>query len=367
MNSLESWLVGFELDHVPWQSNFGSKVGPMYPTQLRQFPEIPLITEMASKSSEPGPAKPSPQLPCFELFESSRGSVSLRPRAGSRPVSGQNLLIWGLVDAIDQETADEDSWISGITLHDEIANAGDWAVSKLHRKATELLCGKEGVELLESVKRMSTSAWALTGGDMVAGKPVALLHVVDKKYPEDRTCAVCGKTGDKQCAGCRNRKFCSADCQKSDWPSHKPVCTRGKQMGEQFICGRDSWVLDWRCTLDFEDSDESSDDSKKPNLILRIHASPDKRGILFCMALALNLPFPFAISAATQKDTRAWKEGYHAVLTISEPKTVNRFIELWEKNEDRGLSQKNLAFGLWKQGKLEKEFLEVVKKAEERI
>ncbi|KAH7091648.1 hypothetical protein FB567DRAFT_490698 [Paraphoma chrysanthemicola] len=37
-------------------------------------------------------------------------------------------------------------------------------------------------------------------------------------------CAMCMKEGGKACSGCHDMRYCSADCQKSDWPVHKLVC-----------------------------------------------------------------------------------------------------------------------------------------------
>ena len=38
-------------------------------------------------------------------------------------------------------------------------------------------------------------------------------------------CEVCGReTPVKKCAGCRGVQYCSADCQKADWKSHKGQC-----------------------------------------------------------------------------------------------------------------------------------------------
>ncbi|KAL1727388.1 hypothetical protein EV714DRAFT_217309 [Schizophyllum commune] len=40
-------------------------------------------------------------------------------------------------------------------------------------------------------------------------------------------CDVCNATGDiKRCSLCRSRFYCSADCQKADWPKHRAACRK---------------------------------------------------------------------------------------------------------------------------------------------
>ncbi|KDQ17581.1 hypothetical protein BOTBODRAFT_155631 [Botryobasidium botryosum FD-172 SS1] len=46
-----------------------------------------------------------------------------------------------------------------------------------------------------------------------------------------KTCAVCRKTAEETgskslmlCSRCKGRRYCSADCQRADWPTHKTVC-----------------------------------------------------------------------------------------------------------------------------------------------
>jgi hypothetical protein len=36
----------------------------------------------------------------------------------------------------------------------------------------------------------------------------------------------CDKIGNKDCGACKNRKYCSPDCQKADWKSHKKSCKK---------------------------------------------------------------------------------------------------------------------------------------------
>ena len=44
----------------------------------------------------------------------------------------------------------------------------------------------------------------------------------------DIECVSCLKRGSqtelRRCAGCKSFSYCSKDCQRSDWPSHKRLC-----------------------------------------------------------------------------------------------------------------------------------------------
>lgn len=37
-------------------------------------------------------------------------------------------------------------------------------------------------------------------------------------------CTVCGRSTDNKCAKCKSAHYCSANCQKKDWPLHKLLC-----------------------------------------------------------------------------------------------------------------------------------------------
>ncbi|KFP88300.1 Tudor domain-containing protein 1, partial [Apaloderma vittatum] len=47
--------------------------------------------------------------------------------------------------------------------------------------------------------------------------------------PQLRTCHHCGLFGPLRCSQCKQVYYCSADCQKKDWPAHSVVCEPVKQ------------------------------------------------------------------------------------------------------------------------------------------
>lgn len=56
------------------------------------------------------------------------------------------------------------------------------------------------------------------------------------KVPFQRgVCAQCAKPDDMLCAGCQRVNYCSEGCQRVDWPSHKAVCKRLRQISKNKI------------------------------------------------------------------------------------------------------------------------------------
>ena len=57
---------------------------------------------------------------------------------------------------------------------------------------------------------------------------------IEKKVKESEACInacgkpACGKTGTKRCNGCKAISYCSVDCQKAHWPSHRDECLKNR-------------------------------------------------------------------------------------------------------------------------------------------
>lgn len=56
-----------------------------------------------------------------------------------------------------------------------------------------------------------------------------LLHIIDKsikglQVPKRRICMSCGEVAREKCGACEVYYYCSVNCQKNDWPSHRNIC-----------------------------------------------------------------------------------------------------------------------------------------------
>jgi hypothetical protein len=86
----------------------------------------------------------------------------------------------------------------------------------LIQKAFDHPCAGEKVAPpLPAGKRMF---YAAPPGEITGKAPIEIVSVRRKR------CAVCGKDSSLKCSRCLTSRYCSQDCQKTDWKVHKQVC-----------------------------------------------------------------------------------------------------------------------------------------------
>lgn len=111
------------------------------------------------------------------------------------------------------------------------------SVERANKAAWEILAGKvrtmPGARTFEEVK----SDRSLNCGIISRKKSVAIEvkfetgNIVSPGYIKEPNCSACQRpqstflTPLKNCSRCRATKYCSKECQKSDWKTHKRVCT----------------------------------------------------------------------------------------------------------------------------------------------
>ena len=50
--------------------------------------------------------------------------------------------------------------------------------------------------------------------------------LIDKATRKIGNCAQCNRAGDHRCGKCKQVHYCSKECQKAHWATHKQTCTR---------------------------------------------------------------------------------------------------------------------------------------------
>ena len=117
----------------------------------------------------------------FELRPSQarKDVLGLFKRAGSD--AGANDTGKALCDMGLLARESPEGYIEGVKIYDERHTKKDVAVTRAHRQAIRVLCGADGLALLEETKRMTTSAWLMTGGDTsrVHEGAAGYLHIID--------------------------------------------------------------------------------------------------------------------------------------------------------------------------------------------
>ncbi len=80
----------------------------------------------------------------------------------------------------------------------------------------------EGMKL-RGIKSLKLRRAAAKQDDSKAQKS---LDEPDEQKALEKVCVVCGAEASKACGGCRKARYCSQECQLSDWPEHKMQCKK---------------------------------------------------------------------------------------------------------------------------------------------
>ena len=69
------------------------------------------------------------------------------------------------------------------------------------------------------------------------GRPVETRRDMKKILQQSRTCLCCNEPtkADLNCNRCKSALYCSVDCQRKDWPRHKPKCDAMVQLERNVI------------------------------------------------------------------------------------------------------------------------------------
>jgi hypothetical protein len=113
-----------------------------------------------------------------------QGALGLYKRAGSdatKEDTGYALCQLGLLARESVE-----GYVLDVRIFDERHTKTDVAVTNVHRKAIRVLCGDDGLAALENMsvpRRMTTTAWLMTGGDTSrsAEGAAGFLHIITKQ------------------------------------------------------------------------------------------------------------------------------------------------------------------------------------------
>ncbi len=73
--------------------------------------------------------------------------------------------------------------------------------------------------------------------DLQAQKEAALVAATaDVNAAIGTVCAVCGNAAKSKCSRCKTRRYCSPECQKRDWATHKESCVAPGEGCEGGVC-----------------------------------------------------------------------------------------------------------------------------------
>lgn len=89
----------------------------------------------------------------------------------------------------------------------------------------ENMCAKDQFSASQLKKKGKRKCNVCTGeGETAAATPQKPAQEPAAEKVVDRSCNVCSKPASKQCSKCQQAKYCSADCQRAHWKTHKTEC-----------------------------------------------------------------------------------------------------------------------------------------------
>jgi hypothetical protein len=132
--------------------------------------EAPPLTAEVSAEERAAVLQIQALLPCFYL-QLKENYLTMMSRivipAGAKNPMGDTLLKMGLV----QQEEEDEKFICDVIVFDERHTKQDVGVVNLHREALIMLCREEVVGLIETHRRITTSAYIFTGGKVPNSPP----------------------------------------------------------------------------------------------------------------------------------------------------------------------------------------------------
>ncbi|CAH8363739.1 unnamed protein product [Eruca vesicaria subsp. sativa] len=91
-------------------------------------------------------------------------------------------------------------------------------------------------------------------------------HRRDSMVPDTDECSVCGKLSTKRCSRCKSVKYCSAECQKSDWKAGHELKCKGFKSTDSSLARREDF--DFKASL-FGNRSAASKTALAPKAIVK--------------------------------------------------------------------------------------------------
>ena len=153
-------------------------------------------------------------LPWFSIYDEAVASVAApQVLADLKPVPSGT----GAKPSLDDEEADDEDESDAFEGEDESVQAALLAYYKSKAKSDSESKGES-----ESETAVKAPAAPEDAG------PLGTVGVAKQRgaKPPANNCAVCKRATTQRCSSCHVEYYCSAECQKSDWQSHKATCKK---------------------------------------------------------------------------------------------------------------------------------------------